>query len=427
MGALAKVGRGLAKKAGDALAAARRGSTTPTPTVTIPGATPTVPPPSPRSSIPSWLGPAAAGAGAALFGPAAIRFLLGGDEADATPAPAAPVPPQGKPPVDQFVNPMARGYTRFDQGGTGKAVELVAPGGTSSNFGGNPDIARRQYMRTMANRYRQQIAANPALMDQIMGAYDSGARPGVGLEAGAGTAHMRGARAANAAVVDSLGAQKEAQQWLNVDSRRRQENAARAMGVPRGYIMAQEDVQASLRSGNKAEAAAKAAMYGQMYPGFALASTNLAAMHAADAAASKDAGKDPLTQLTRNASNLAQMPAGAARFAAMQMDAGMRLGQGAKPDAMAQALMQQYQPIMRGYAQRLGNLSADELMEMQQLLGKIPYAQLPTYLGVPDTRQLQDWYRKTLGPIAGQSASWAQFGDNFGVGNLIRHLTPWDD
>jgi hypothetical protein len=196
--------------------------------------------------------------------------------------------------------------------------------------------------------------------------------------------------------------------------------------------MAHDDVQQSLRRGDKAEAIAKTAMYAAMYPGFREASENLAAVEAArlQGEAKREQQQDPLAMAVRNSQLLSQMPAGAARYSAMQMDSANRLPQGSDPKAAADSLLVQYQPIMREYASRLSQLTPEETLEVQQVLRSMPYSRVPAYLGVPDTRQLQDWWKSVIGPVAGRgNASWAQWGDSWHpvIGNAIRNTTRWDD
>lgn len=388
----------------------------PPPPARVPDATPQA------ASDGGWLGWLATVGATGLAGTAAIRALTGGSDDPPPDQQAAPAPPEDN---GQWVSPTARGYTTQINPGTLEITGYAAPG-DAAGFEGQ----RKRWLREQTVRHRQQIAQNPMLRAQLEAAYDAGAQPGVGIEAGKGTAHMRGAQSAQR-LVDTLRDQDEAQRWLNVDARRKQQNISQEMGVPRGYVMAHDDVQESLRRGDRAGATAKAAMYGQMYPGFDQASANLAAMYAADSAAgakqAEIAAKNPMHQLEQSNKAIGQMPAGMQRHQAIQMDAGMRLGQGAKPEAVNQAVMQRYMPIIRGYAGRLNNLNADELMEVQTVLGSMPYSQVPTYLGLPDTRELQDWWQRAIGPQRKENASWAQYFDGWGLGNAWRGTTPWAD
>jgi len=294
----------------------------------------------------------------------------------------------------------------------------VAPGTPAS------PRERARFLKEQAVRYRTQIAANPQLYNDIVAAYDAG-----------DTSHLPGsghaARAvATRALTAHMDAQKEAQIWTNVDNSFKQQNVARQMGVPRGYIMAMEDVSTSARNGNAAEASAKAAMYAERYgQGFLYAARNMTDQHNAsekakgELASQKPVPPTAVESVDKGMKDIAAMPPGAARKAAIETLHSQRSN--GDPAAAKKAVENHYQPLVREMATRLDRLSPDELSELQQVAGGMSYDQFMQYSGLPDTVENQKHFQR----IFGKNASYAQFGDNlgFGIGNAIRGLTPWAD
>ncbi len=273
-------------------------------------------------------------------------------------------------------------------------------------------IRREQWLREQARRYAPQIAANPQVYEDIKNAYDRGmARPGA--------QHVDGAFEARKGMAD-LKAERDAQIQLNVQNQAKQLNTARQFGVPRGWVMAHEDVAQSAKSGDLATASAKAAMYSQMYgPGFIHAAQAMTQQQVAANVAEGKKKAEPKGIVDAAADGLAriaQMAPGAARKAAV--DIFFDKANDGNPEAKAKAVRDHYQPIIRGLAGRLGNLSPEEMSEFQQVIGNMGYKEFLQYTGLPDSAQVQGQYQK----IFGRNATWGQWGTN-----LWRGLTPWDD
>lgn len=354
----------------------------------------------------------AVAAGGGLLG--AIGALTGGGGGAQPPQPPAPPPPPPQPPIDPKTATkeqlLAAGYRDYGSG-------FVPPG---SNAMGVPDHWRRKmFLKQQANRYRQEFAKNPEQYSDMVAAYDQ-------VPGGSHSARAVATRA----LTDHLDAQKAAQIGINVDNAAKQTNIARQMGVPRGYVMAMDDVAASAAKGNLAEASAKAAMYGQVYgQSFLYGARNLTDQHVASEKA-KAEQKPPqpgvVETVNKNMAEINALPPGPARKAAIEnFYRTANGGAQADPKAVEQAVRNHYQTIIKDMGGRLGSLSPEELSELQQVAGNMSYQQFMQYTGLPDTVDNQKHYQR----IFGKNASYAQWGDNlgFGIGNAIRGLTPWAD
>jgi hypothetical protein len=311
---------------------------------------------------------------------------------------------------------LAAGYR--DYGGGWVKTGEGAPQPRTNGMGVPDDYRRKMFLKQQANRYRDEIAKNPALYTDMAASYDQ-------------TNGGHSARAvATRALTDHLDAQKAAQIGINVDNQAKQNNIARQMGVPRGYIMAMEDVSASAARGDLADASAKAAMYGQIYgQSFLYAARNMTDQHNAsekakgELASQKPVPPTALESVDKGMKEIAAMPPGQGRKTAIETLHMQRSNGDAA--AAKKAVENHYQPIVRDMAKRLDKLSPDELSELQQVAGNMSYSQFMQYAGLPDTVDNQKHFQR----IFGKNASYAQFGDNlgFGIGNAIRGLTPWAD
>jgi len=115
------------------------------------------------------------------------------------------------------------------------------------------------------------------------------------------------------------------------------------------------------------------------------------------------------------------MPPGPARKAAIEQF--YSAGSNGDPKAAQAGVRNHYQTIIKDMGTRLGSLSPEEMSELQQVANGMSYRAFIQYAGLQDTLENQQHYQR----IFSKNASWAQFGDNFGVGNVIRGLTPWTD
>jgi hypothetical protein len=295
---------------------------------------------------------------------------------------------------------------------------MTAPGGNAS---GVPDHWRRKiWLKDQAKKYGRDIAKNPALYGDMVAAYDQ-------APTGAGSGHSARAVAARA-LTDHLDAQRSGQIQVNVENRAKQFNMARQMGVPVGYVQAMEDVAAHAARGDLASASAAAAMYGQVYgQSFLYAARNLTDQHnASEKAKAEMAGQKPpqptvTESVTKNLAQIQAMPPGPERKAAIEQfytTANKGDAKAAKPQ-----IENHYQTIIKDMATRLDKLSPEEMSELQQVAGHMGYSQFLKYAGLTDTLDNQRHFQR----IFNKNASWAQFGDNLGVGNVIRGITPWVD
>jgi hypothetical protein len=341
-------------------------------------------------------------AGGGLVG--AWNALTGGDDSQPPAPPAQPGPQFGPHPAtrDQL---LAAGYRDYGGG-------LVAPG---QNAMGVPDHWRRKmFLRQQANRYRHEFAKHPDQYSDMVAAYDQ-------APTGAGSGHS--ARAvATRALTDHLDAQAAAQRGINVDNAAKQTNAARQMGVSRGYVQAMDDVAAHAQRGDLASASAAAAMYGQVYgPAFMYAARNLTDQHSASEKAKGELAnqKPPAPSIAdsvkQNMDQIGTMTPGAARKAAIESFHQQRFGADkADPKQVKMAVENHYQPIVKDMATRLDSLSPEEMSELQQVAGHMNYHQFIKYAGLTDTPDAQRSYQR----IFSKNATWGQWYQN---------LTPWDD
>lgn len=338
--------------------------------------------------------------------------MNGGGSQPPAPPPAPPQPP-APPPIDPKTATreelLAAGYRDYGSG-------YVPPG---SNAMGVPDHWRRKmFLKQQANRYRHDFAKNPDQYSDMVAAYD---------QAGPNASHS--ARAvATRALTDHLDAQGAAQRGINVDNAANQTNMARQMGVPRGYIMAMQDVQRHAARGDIASASAAAAMYGQVYgQSFLYAAKNMTDQHAASEKAKAEmAGQKPPPQtvassVNKNMAEIQAMPPGPARKAAIEQF--YTAGANGDSKAAQAGVRNHYQTIVKEMAGRLDRLSPEEMSELQQVANGMSYKAFIQYAGLQDSVENQKHYQR----IFSKNASWAQFGDNFGVGNVVRGLTPWAD
>jgi len=382
-------------------------------------ATPSAPAAPTPSRLPDWR-TLATGAAGLVGGGAIVGNILhamggsGGGGGAAPPAPPAGPPAPPPPPPFPKVDPKtatreemrAAGYRDYGGG-------WVAPGTPATRW------QREDFLKRQAVKYRTQIAANPELYNDIVAAYDAGDTSNV-----PGSGHA--ARAvATRALTAHMDAQKEAQIWTNIDNRAKQQNVAMQMGVPRGYIMAMDDVQARIAKGDVAGATAASATYAGIYgPAFALGAKNLTDQATAQAKA--DAEKDPakpgvVDSTIRNMEQISTMPAGSARRAAIT--AHYQTASAGNAEAAAEGIKNHYQPIVREMATRLDRLTPLELSELQQAAAGMGYTQFLQYAGLTDSVANQESFKR----IFGRNASFAQTLDNIGMGNAWRGLTPWAD
>jgi hypothetical protein len=344
----------------------------------------------------------------------------GGDPQPQPAAPPAPPAPPPPPPIDPKTATreelLAAGYRDYGSGYVNAGVGAPKP--RTNALGVPDDYRKKMFLDEQANRYRQEFAKNPAMYNDMVASYDQG-----------GSSHAARA-AATRALTDHLGRQKAAQIGINVDNQAKQNNIARQMGVPRGYIMAMEDVSASAARGDLADASAKAAMYGQIYgQSFLYAARNMTDQHNAsekakgELASQKPVPPTALESVDKGMKEIGAMPPGQGRKTAIETLHMQRSNGDAA--AAKKAVENHYQPIVRDMAKRLDKLSPDELSELQQVAGNMSYSQFMQYAGLPDTVDNQKHFQR----IFGKNASYAQFGDNlgFGIGNAIRGLTPWAD
>jgi hypothetical protein len=277
------------------------------------------------------------------------------------------------------------------------------------------------WLKEIASRYRQQIAKDPTLMEKMVQLYDSGqaerradvAKGGIEPKLGY---HSVGAAAARN-VTDLLEAQKAAQIAINVDNSFKQQNIARHLGVSRGVVMAMDDVQQSLAKGDRASAYAKMAMYGMDPRSF---QGGYGVMAAEAEAKGKAKPVDPTAQQSFNAGlqTINGMQAGPDRIGAVKLHYTGALGQNAQAGAIDSAVKAHFQPHAQEYIRRgIGTLKPEERIELQQLIGQMPYDDFVKYVGAQNTPQLQQDFQH----LTGRNATWGQFWS--GVGSSIN---PFD-
>lgn len=405
-----------------------RGLPPPTPTRNLPPP-PDVPPvrnlpgptapdaPTPPAGRSGW--GTAARVGAALAAGGGVLGALGAlspeSKGPPIPPPGGPQPPAPPTPASPPIDPktatreelLAAGYRDYGSG-------YVPPG---SNAMGVPDHWRRKmFLKQQANRYRHDFAKNPDQYNDMVAAYD---------QAGPNASHS--ARAvATRALTDHLDAQGAAQRGINVDNAANQTNMARQMGVPRGYIMAMQDVQRHAARGDIASASAAAAMYGQVYgQSFLYAAKNMTDQHAASEKAKAEiAGQKPPPQtvaqsVNKNMAEIQAMPPGPARKAAIEQF--YSAGASGDPKAAKAGVENHYQTIVKDMATRLGNLSPEETSELQQVAGHMNYQQFLKYSGAVDTPDTQKHYQR----IFNKNATWAQANEQLGpLGTLRDYAVP---
>ena len=350
-------------------------------------------------------------------------------------APAAPVAPPPEDPIQENfdkgnrerkdfvarhgVTPEeAANRTPTGQGGEmrvgGKVVkrtEAPTPERALHNAQTMDRIKRNRWRKEQAQRFRQEIASGDTSLETLMKAYDKGAT------GGAENPHMAGAVAAFD-ITQDMRARQEAQRGLNVDRMHQQNSQARIHGVPRGFIVAQQSIDAAMADGDPARASAIAATYSQIYgPAFADWSqqTNARLGIEAAAEAKRDPEKvNPLDQMPKDMAKIDALPPGPNRLSMMRFQAQSMLGEGAEPEAVEMALSQRYQP----HAQRLivkpvNQWSPEERQEFMAVAGKMHYDQFYKYLGLDDNPQSQQLYRSLTGKYAKDSLwpNWLWWGD----------------
>jgi hypothetical protein len=259
-----------------------------------------------------------------------------------------------------------------------------------------PDhIKRKQWIKEMAVRYKDQLADGSVSMDQLLSESPYAAT-------GQGPSDLR----------LMMDAKKQGQIAMNVQNVAKQTNVARQLGVGRGHVMAMEDVQKHLDNGDKAGAAAKMAMYGMQgnFP------QQMLGVVAAEAEAEAKKEKVPPTateSMLKGQADIATMPAGPARLATIRLLQQQALGQNADPKAVDASVRAQFQPYAQAMASRgLDNLKPDERIELQQATQGLAYDDWLRYLGKADSPELQTTYQNLMG----KNANWSQFWDSW---------TPW--
>jgi hypothetical protein len=281
------------------------------------------------------------------------------------------------------------------------------------------------WLDTMANRYRRDIAAGTTTLAQLAAEYDAGvaksqkniARP-LNPNDENRHHHRAGALAARN-VTDFLSANRKAQIGLNVDAAWDQTNLARQMRVPRGAIIAMQDIQKSVSAGDHAGASAKMAMYG-MHP------DAYKSMAAIAAAAQEAQAKKPQEALGPAAAHNKEMgiamktPAGMRMGAVRATAVAMNGGKDADPAAVNAAVQAQMQPTVSEMVSRgVDRLSPEERMELQQVVSGMDYAAFQRYTGQPDSPQTRDTYKKLTGKSTG-------LGDTLGsaAGTVVDWMVP---
>jgi hypothetical protein len=268
-------------------------------------------------------------------------------------------------------------------------------------------------MREQNNRFRNEIASGKTSMKELGDQYDAGA------VANPGNRHIGGAIAAMDTTNELRGMQ-QAQRQLNVDARENQHNQARLHGVPRGFVAAQQAIDAAMAAGDPARASAIAATYGAVYgPAFTNWSdqTNHRMGVEAVAETKREPQKpNPMEQMPKDMAQIDAMPAGPNRLAMMRMQAQGMLGEGAEEEAVNMQVRSRYQP----HAQRLmakppDQWTNEERMEFMSVAGGMKYDEFYKYLGMEDNAQAQNLYRQLTGKYARDSwfvpnALWNFFG-----------------
>lgn len=279
-----------------------------------------------------------------------------------------------------------------------KRTEAPSPGRAQHNAETMSRLKRNRWRKEQAQRFRQEIASGDTSLETLMEAYDKGAT------GGAENPHMAGAVAAFD-ITQDLRARQEAQRGLNVDRMHQQNSQARIHGVPRGFVVAQQSIDAAMAAGDPARASAIAATYSQIYgPAFSDWSeqTNARLGIEAAAQAKRDPEKvNPLDQMPKDMAKIDAMPPGPNRLSMMRFQAQSMLGEGAEPEAVEMAVSQRYQP----HAQRLivkpiNQWSPEERQEFMAVAGKMNYDQFYKYLGMEDNPQSQQLYRDLTGKYA---------------------------
>ena len=277
-----------------------------------------------------------------------------------------------------------------------------------------PHIRRKQWMKEVAVRYKDQLAKDPSLMHKLMAEYDGGiaesgaqplpsGKPGGPVNlASYRTPHFHGAASARN-LTDVLDAQKAAQIATNVQRGWDQTNAGRQLGMSRGQVMAMQDIQESLDKGDKASAAAKMAMYG----------VSPSAYKGMLAVAEADVKKEPTTpgvveSYEKERGRLDGLGAGDGRLAGIDTFHRQRLGgKDAPPDAVQEAVRLHYQPYAQEMASRgIANLKPEERIEFQQATRGMDYTAWLRYCGQGDTPENRQAYRD----LTGRSTGWADMG-----------------
>jgi len=273
-------------------------------------------------------------------------------------------------------------------------------------YAGDPANARRNYMMRIAKRYAKELANGTVNLEDIMAQYDAGI-------AGAGSpigAHAAGARSARN-LTDVLDARGLAQRQVNVQNAANQINQARIHRVPRGFIAAQQGIDRAIQAGDMERATAMAASYAQLYgPSFAKWASSMnnvlgrqaeadAVVQAAEitAAGKKDA-PGGVEQFQRDLAALEQMPPGPGRLAAIRMQSGQSLGQGADPAMVTQEVQNRYQPLAQQLmAKPLDQWTNEERSEFAQIAGKMGYNEFLKYLAMQDSPDSQRIYQDITG------------------------------
>jgi len=308
-----------------------------------------------------------------------------------------------------------------------------------SRAGVPPHVQRQQWLETMTRRYRRDIAAGTLTVEQLLQHYDSGVKDmqakiasgQVSSDPYANQAHRAGAMA-GLALTGPLKAAREAQIWLNVDKRADQTNLAREMGVSRGHVIAMQDIQSSLASGDRAGAAAKMAMYG-ISPDAVQGMLGLAAAESqANAQMAAIKAKEPKSvpeSYQENVGVSMGMPPGQ-RLGSLRVSVAAMLGKDAKPEMVEAQVRSHYQGTAAKIAAGGFQMSPEERMEMQEVTGSMNYSDWLRYLNVTDSPQNRQVYTGMTGRNAAYTPVQSSSGHTDFFSNAIDWLVPdalWDN
>jgi len=262
---------------------------------------------------------------------------------------------------------------------------------------------RKMWLNQMAQRYRRELADGSITLSQLAAEYDAGV--GGQQKAGATSAYGNEAHKAGAMgarnLTDMLDAQRKAQIGLNVDRNWDQINLARQLGVGRGQVIAMQDIQRSLASGDNASAAAKMAMYGMAPEAY----RSLMAMHGGieEARAKKEPTPPGLVESYAKEQAAANAQKPGTRWSAMQMVARQSMGGDKADEAAVDAKARlSYQPFASQMVSRgIDSLSPEERMELQAVSKGLRYREWLRYVGKADSPEMKQAYKSLTGNSTG--------------------------